>query len=49
MISHYYLCELVKDEKMEQELDAYEFELDSTPVWIFVDKAIEEINMHYLN
>jgi ADP-ribose pyrophosphatase YjhB (NUDIX family) len=32
IISHYYMCEVVKGEMVEQELDAYEFELDSTPV-----------------
>jgi ADP-ribose pyrophosphatase YjhB (NUDIX family) len=42
MISHYYMCELLKSEKVEQELDAYESELDFTPIWISVDKAIEE-------
>lgn len=42
MISHYYMCELVKSEKGELELDAYESELEFTPVWVSVDRAIEE-------
>ncbi|WP_400245258.1 NUDIX domain-containing protein [Niallia sp. JL1B1071] len=36
MISHYYMCELVKSEKGELELDAYESELEFTPVWVSV-------------
>lgn len=41
MASHYYLCE-ISDRKTKQNLDAYEAELEFEPVWISIDKAIEE-------
>lgn len=40
MISHYYLCDLRKEAKDELHLDEYEAELEFTPVWVTLDKAI---------
>lgn len=42
MISHYYICELAGEEKIEQQLDNYEYEQGFTPTWITIDTAIEE-------
>lgn len=42
MISHYYLCDLVSEEKDELQLDAYEAVLDFTPKWVTVDEAIKQ-------
>lgn len=47
MTSHYYLCE-TSDEKTKQNLDDYEAELEFEPVWISIEKAIEE-NSKVLN
>lgn len=47
MKSTYYLCE-VSDEKERQELDDYELEQEFTPVWIEINKAIEN-NVSLLN
>lgn len=41
MISHYYLCK-VSDKQELQQLDDYEAELDFNPIWITIDKAIEQ-------
>ena len=41
MNSHYYLCE-ISDKKTEVELDDYELELDLQPIWVNIDRAIEE-------
>jgi ADP-ribose pyrophosphatase YjhB (NUDIX family) len=40
-ISYYYLCE-VADEHESQQLDDYEAELDFYPIWIDLDRAIEQ-------
>jgi ADP-ribose pyrophosphatase YjhB (NUDIX family) len=42
MTSHYYICELAGEEKIEQQLDNYEYEQGFTPTWITIDTAIEE-------
>jgi 8-oxo-dGTP pyrophosphatase MutT (NUDIX family) len=42
MISHYYLCELIDEYKVSQELDAYEHEEQFTPVWIEPEEAIRQ-------
>lgn len=39
MSSYYYLCE-ISDNKVVQQLDDYESELDFQPLWIPLDKAI---------
>ena len=41
MTSHYYLCK-VSDKQTFQELDDYETKLGFHPIWIKIDKAIEE-------
>ncbi|MGI2329086.1 hypothetical protein [Planococcus sp. YIM B11945] len=42
MISHYYLCELTNDEKVEQQLEAYEWEQGFTADWVNIDQAIRK-------
>lgn len=42
MNSHYYLCELINDEKIAQQLDEYEFDQEFSPEWILLDEAIEQ-------
>ncbi|MET3726888.1 8-oxo-dGTP pyrophosphatase MutT (NUDIX family) [Fictibacillus halophilus] len=42
MTSHYYLCDLLNEEKVTQQLDEYEFELDFTPKWVSLDDAINQ-------
>ncbi len=41
MESHYYFCS-VSDQEGLQKLDDYEAELEFSPVWINIDKAIKE-------
>ncbi len=40
-ISHYYLCEIA-DKQGLQQLDEYEWELNFHPVWVALDRAIEQ-------
>ncbi|WP_251027637.1 NUDIX domain-containing protein [Bacillus sp. ISL-41] len=42
MISHYYLCDLVSEEKDELQLDEYEAVLDFKPIWVTIDQAIKQ-------
>lgn len=42
MTSHYYVCKLFSDEKVNQKLDDYEYEQDFTPVWVPIDEAIKQ-------
>jgi 8-oxo-dGTP pyrophosphatase MutT (NUDIX family) len=42
MTSHYYLCELIDEYKVNQELDDYEHAEQFTPVWINPEKAIRQ-------
>lgn len=42
MTSHYYICELAGEEKIDQQLDDYEYEQGFTPKWISINAAIEE-------
>ncbi|NKE04038.1 NUDIX hydrolase [Mesobacillus selenatarsenatis] len=42
MISHYYLCGLVTEDKEEQQLDDYEAVLEYTPKWVPLDEAIQQ-------
>ncbi|MEO2074008.1 MAG: NUDIX domain-containing protein [Bacillus sp. (in: firmicutes)] len=42
MASHYYICELAGEEKIDQQLDDYEYEQGFTPKWITIDAAIDE-------
>lgn len=39
-ISHYYLCNLVTEDKVAQQLDEYEAILNFTPKWVTLDEAI---------
>ena len=50
MTSHYYLCELINDEKIAQQLEDYESAQEFSPEWIILDEAIEhnEKNMNSL-
>lgn len=50
MTSHYYLCELINDEKIAQQLEDYESAREFSPEWIILDEAIEhnEKNMNSL-
>ena len=41
MTSHYYLCELINDERIAQQLDDYEFAQEFRPEWILLIEAIE--------
>lgn len=47
MSSYYYLCE-ISEEKVEQNLDEYEIDLDFKDVWIDLDEAIN-LNEKLLN
>lgn len=40
MTSHYYLCDLMNQEKITQQLDDYECVLEFTPQWVSLDDAI---------
>ena len=40
MTSHYYLCELTSEEKINQQLSEYESILDLTSKWVSLDEAI---------
>ncbi|TFD93589.1 NUDIX domain-containing protein [Jeotgalibacillus sp. R-1-5s-1] len=40
MISHYYICEIDASDQSDLKLDAYEEELDFTPVWMTLEEAI---------
>ncbi|WP_413299954.1 NUDIX domain-containing protein [Bacillus sp. 1P10SD] len=42
MTSHYFICELVGEEKIDQQLDDYEYEQGFIPKWITIDDAIAE-------
>jgi ADP-ribose pyrophosphatase YjhB (NUDIX family) len=42
MISHYYLCDLVTEDKDAQQLDEYEAILEFTPKWVTLDEAIAQ-------
>src|SRR5690606_22420041 len=42
MTSHYYLCELIDEYKVNQELDDYEHAEQFTPVWINPEKAARQ-------
>lgn len=42
MTSHYYICDLVSEEKDELHLDEYEAVLDFTPIWVTLDEAIKQ-------
>jgi len=42
MTSHYYLCNLVTEEKDELQLDVYEAVLDFNPIWVTLDEAIAQ-------
>ncbi|MET3659180.1 NUDIX hydrolase [Sporosarcina psychrophila] len=41
MTSHYYLCELINNERIAQQLDDYEFAQEFRPEWILLIEAIE--------
>ena len=42
MTSHYYLCELIDDERIAQQLDDYESVQNFSPEWILLVEAIEQ-------
>ena len=42
MTSHYFICDLTCEEKMAQQLDGYEAELDFTPKWVTLEEAIKQ-------
>ena len=42
MISHYYICDLITEEKNVQQLDEYEAILNFTPKWVSLDEAIKQ-------
>ncbi|MCM3575307.1 NUDIX domain-containing protein [Mesobacillus subterraneus] len=42
MTSHYYLCNLVTEEKDAQQLDDYEAVLDFKPIWVSLNEAIKQ-------
>lgn len=42
MTSHYYLCELIDDKKIAQQLDDYEAEQEFSPEWVSFNDAIEQ-------
>jgi ADP-ribose pyrophosphatase YjhB (NUDIX family) len=42
MVSHYYLCQLTNQKKIEQELDTYEYEQNFTPKWVTLKNAIHQ-------
>ena len=41
MTSHYYLCELINNERIAQQLEDYEFAQEFRPEWIPLIEAIE--------
>jgi ADP-ribose pyrophosphatase YjhB (NUDIX family) len=42
MVSHYYLCTLTNEKKIEQALDTYEYEQSFTPKWVTLQHAIQQ-------
>ncbi|TMU88381.1 NUDIX domain-containing protein [Bacillus sp. BHET2] len=40
MTSHYFRCELTDSEKVPQQLEGYESELEMVPKWVTLDEAI---------
>ncbi|WP_318617554.1 NUDIX domain-containing protein [Sporosarcina sp. YIM B06819] len=42
MTSHYYLSELINDEKIAQQLDDYESAQEFSPEWVVLEEAIEQ-------
>ncbi|MEN2465844.1 NUDIX domain-containing protein [Ornithinibacillus sp. JPR2-1] len=42
MTSHYYLCDLLRDDKVAQQLDDYEAEQAFRLKWVTLDKAIKQ-------
>lgn len=42
MTSHYYLCELLNDKRITQQLDDYEFAQEFSPKWVSINDAIEQ-------
>lgn len=42
MTSHYYLCELINNERIAQQLDDYEFAREFRPEWILLNEVIEQ-------
>jgi 8-oxo-dGTP pyrophosphatase MutT (NUDIX family) len=42
MTSHYYLCELINEDKISQQLDEYESAQNFTPKWVSFDTAIKQ-------
>jgi len=42
MTSHYFKCELTDRERIPQQLEGYESELDMKPKWVTLDESIEE-------
>ena len=42
MISHYYLCELIDKEKINQQLEAYELAQKFTAKWVSLDDALKQ-------
>lgn len=42
MTSHYYICKLLSDNKVEQKLDDYECEQAFAPEWVTLDDAINK-------
>ncbi|WRP04540.1 NUDIX domain-containing protein [Rossellomorea aquimaris] len=41
MTSHYFQCDLTDRERIPQQLEGYESELDMIPKWVTLDEAIE--------
>ncbi|MFJ7665755.1 NUDIX hydrolase [Lysinibacillus sp. NPDC097195] len=42
MMSHYYLCELIDEQKIDQQLEAYELAQQFTAKWVSLDDAIKQ-------
>ncbi|MDF2066801.1 NUDIX domain-containing protein [Bacillus sp. Cr_A10] len=42
MTSHYYLCELINDKRIAQQLDKYESAQEFRPEWVSLHDAIEQ-------
>lgn len=42
MTSHYYLCELINDKRIAQQLDDYESAQGFSPAWVSLNEAIEQ-------
>lgn len=42
MTSHYYLCELINDKRIAQQLDDYEAAQEYSPEWVLLTDAIEQ-------